>query len=274
VAIGTHCEADLPDVVADSTRVRQILNNLIENAFKFTEAGGRIDVRVSRDADDAGAVRVSVEDTGCGIPTAETEEIFGRLHQVSADDAVKRAGLGLGLSICKELVERQQGSIWVESDLGRGSRFHFTLPAWSIADLVRPALVSDGRLREQFGVMRIQIEQAGPGRSDTDATALQRGVRERLRCMVRKETDVLLPPSRGDTLMLVSGVDGPGLRTLSERVRGSLGRDDLLRGCTISVDTRVEPLSTDDLETSESQVLAVAARQIEQLMDDSAAWAA
>jgi signal transduction histidine kinase len=112
-------------IVADPKRVLQILANLIGNALKFTPEGGVVDVHAQRDGD---AVRFCVIDTGPGIPAEELPNLFSRFHQTRENDQ-KHKGLGLGLSICKGLVEAHGGRIWVESLPGAGSGFNFTLPA-------------------------------------------------------------------------------------------------------------------------------------------------
>jgi signal transduction histidine kinase len=112
-------------VVADPKRVHQILANLIGNALKFTPEGGLVDVHAHRDGV---AVRFCVQDTGPGIPADELPNLFGRFHQ-TRDNEHKAKGLGLGLSICKSLVEAHGGRIWVESLPGAGAAFNFTLPA-------------------------------------------------------------------------------------------------------------------------------------------------
>jgi signal transduction histidine kinase len=111
-------------VLADPKRVLQILANLIGNALKFTPEGGLVDVHAQRDGD---FVRFSVIDTGPGIPADELPSLFTRFHQAQ-NNGQKNAGLGLGLSISKGLVEAHSGRIWVESLPGAGSGFNFTLP--------------------------------------------------------------------------------------------------------------------------------------------------
>lgn len=113
-------------VVADPMRLRQILSNLIHNGVKFTPAGGKVWVEA---AADEGFVTITVSDTGVGIPAKECERIFDKFYQVGFTPAGGREGTGLGLTICRHLVEMQGGKIWVESRLRQGSRFHFTLPA-------------------------------------------------------------------------------------------------------------------------------------------------
>lgn len=113
-------------VWADRDKVMQVLMNLIGNAIKFTEDRGR--VTVSAAVDGSEWIRVSVRDTGQGIPTEELRKIFDKFYQVSAEGKEKPKGTGLGLAIAKTLIELHGGKIWVESDLNRGSTFCFTLP--------------------------------------------------------------------------------------------------------------------------------------------------
>jgi signal transduction histidine kinase len=106
----------------DADRVLQVVTNLIANAVKFTPQGGEIHVTAEGRPD---GVQVSVSDTGAGIPADLIEVIFERFRQVAGAD---RRGLGLGLYISRSLIEAQQGKIWAESELGRGTTIRFTLP--------------------------------------------------------------------------------------------------------------------------------------------------
>lgn len=121
-------EADLPEIAFDEHRIAQVLNNLINNAIKFTPAGGRIRVTVVRSASSLGFLEVSVQDTGCGIAKPHLERVFERLYQVRGDDVSQGKGLGLGLHICQELVQLHGGKIWARSEPGAGSVFSFALP--------------------------------------------------------------------------------------------------------------------------------------------------
>ena len=114
-------------VLADSVRLREVLQNLLENAVRYTSAGGRVSVRAA--AADADQVVISVSDTGIGIPQAELGRIFERFYRVESSRAVETGGTGLGLSIAKHLAEAQGGRITVESEVARGSTFSIYLPA-------------------------------------------------------------------------------------------------------------------------------------------------
>jgi signal transduction histidine kinase/CheY-like chemotaxis protein len=136
LAIETDVPTDLK-VYADRLRVRQILVNLLSNAVKFTGSGGRISVDAMLNGK---FVEVSVRDTGLGILPEEQAAIFDEFRQVGETTKGVREGAGLGLAITKRLVEHHAGRIWVESQLGKGSRFTFTLP--SKAEIAEPTLNS------------------------------------------------------------------------------------------------------------------------------------
>ena len=115
----------LGDFVGDERKIKQILLNLLSNAVKFTPEGGRIGIKASQTD---GAVEISVSDTGVGIEPEDQARIFEEFRQVGSDYAHKSEGTGLGLTLAKKFVELHGGRIWVESEVGKGSRFIFTLP--------------------------------------------------------------------------------------------------------------------------------------------------
>jgi signal transduction histidine kinase len=115
----------LGDFVGDERKIKQVLLNLLSNAVKFTPEGGRIGIN-ARQAD--GSVEISVSDTGIGIASEDQPKIFEEFRQVGGDYAHKREGTGLGLTLAKKFVELHGGKIWVESEVGKGSTFRFTLP--------------------------------------------------------------------------------------------------------------------------------------------------
>lgn len=127
IALAPELAPELPPAHADPQRVRQIVTNLVDNAVKFTPAGGAVRVRLDAD-DDPDRLRVSVADTGCGITPEAMERVFERLHQEQMGNASGQRGLGLGLYISRALVEGQGGRIWIEDAPGGGSVFRFTLP--------------------------------------------------------------------------------------------------------------------------------------------------
>ena len=117
-------EPDLPSITGDQDRLIQVVINLISNAVKFTDSG-TIKCALRRDGDD---LVVSVTDSGIGIAPADQPKVFEKFKQVGDTLTDKPKGTGLGLPICKEIVEYHGGRVWVESHLGKGSTFSFTLP--------------------------------------------------------------------------------------------------------------------------------------------------
>lgn len=170
--------ADLPLVTADEDRVQQILHNLVGNAIKFTEAGV---VTVGARAL-SGKLEVTVSDTGIGIPEEAFERIFRSFEQ--ADGSIERryGGAGLGLAISRQLVELHGGSIHVESEVGKGSRFTFTLP----------------------------LDEAGRGAARTEpATGVQPPEPARLASAAPVEPPIALPTGSGDGFRILVVDDEP-----------------------------------------------------------------
>jgi signal transduction histidine kinase len=124
LALNVQVPDDLPMGKGDDRRIAQVLLNLVGNAIKFTEVG---EVRVKAVAAD-GRFSVSVSDTGPGISEADQQKIFEEFQQVDTSSTRQKGGTGLGLSIAKRIVEMHGGRTWVESSLGKGSTFWFTLP--------------------------------------------------------------------------------------------------------------------------------------------------
>jgi signal transduction histidine kinase len=124
IMLGCTVDERLGKIRADERKVKQVLLNLLSNALKFTQEAGKIDVRA---AVDDGAAKISVADTGVGIASEEQELVFEEFRQVGTA-SMKVEGTGLGLAISRKFVEMHGGRIWVESEIGRGSTFAFTLP--------------------------------------------------------------------------------------------------------------------------------------------------
>lgn len=129
---------DLPETLMDSERIGQVITNLVENAIKATPAGGSITITGEvRDNE----VWVHVTDTGRGIPRDQQEKIFSRFYRLEHANSKYGVHLGLGLAICKQIVEGHNGRIWVESEEGKGSRFTFALPLIQRKQVIGEALM-------------------------------------------------------------------------------------------------------------------------------------
>ena len=128
IAFSSDIQPGLPWVTMDESRIFQVLINLLKNAMKFTPEEGRVTVRAEIHPQEQDRILVSVKDTGRGIEKEKQEHIFDRFFQVRKDDMEIEGGLGMGLHLCRELVQLHGGEISVESALGEGSTFFFTLP--------------------------------------------------------------------------------------------------------------------------------------------------
>jgi len=125
LAIEWHAPEALPLVRGDSLRLEEVLKNLLENAIQYTPAPGSIRVSAAVEGEHA---LLCVADTGIGIPSTDQQRIFERFYRVDVARSREAGGTGLGLSIAKHIVEAHQGRLWVESELGQGSRFYVSLP--------------------------------------------------------------------------------------------------------------------------------------------------
>ncbi len=125
--LNVELEENLEEIYFDSDKIIQVLTNLINNAIKFTDEGG-ITVKATKNIEDE-SVLVSIKDSGSGIKEEDIIKLFVEFQQVGADAGKKTGSTGLGLAICKKIVNRHKGKIWVESQYGNGTEFLFTLPA-------------------------------------------------------------------------------------------------------------------------------------------------
>ncbi|MBI5182584.1 MAG: GAF domain-containing sensor histidine kinase, partial [Nitrospirae bacterium] len=118
------------DIVADEQKIRQVLLNLLSNAFKFTPDRGSVYVYARKAQDEAAGsfIEISVVDSGIGISEEDKEKLFKPFQQLDSSVSKKHQGTGLGLNLCRKIIELHGGKIWVESEAGKGSRFIFILP--------------------------------------------------------------------------------------------------------------------------------------------------
>jgi signal transduction histidine kinase len=135
----------LPTVWGDEDRLRQVALNLLINATKFTPEGGTITLRARQKN---GNIVVEVQDTGRGIPEEEQRTLFQPYHRQSGD-LEHLSGLGLGLALCKNLVELHGGKIWAESEAGKGSKFSFSVPPAPREQDTEPEQVSPAEVNRQ-----------------------------------------------------------------------------------------------------------------------------
>ena len=248
----------LPPVMADARRVRQVLINLLDNAIKFTHHGGSVRLEASLDTEPR-MVTVSVVDDGPGIEDEAAGRVFDRLYQESEAADTGRAGLGLGLYICKELVERQGGRIWVETGSGTGSAFRFTLPTFSLADLMAPVAVEAGRMRRSFALLTFTLKAETPASRKLQVRVLRRA-REVLGASVIPDRDVLLPPfgpaSEERAVHVVASSDRLGAERMSGRLLERMEREPDLKGISFDVDVAPIELRAADPEGGVEELVA------------------
>jgi two-component system phosphate regulon sensor histidine kinase PhoR len=127
LALSLQLPGRLPDIAGDSRRLQEVLQNLLDNAIQYTLPGGKIVLSAEAKNDE---VIFTVGDTGIGIPRSDQPRIFERFYRVDAARSREAGGTGLGLSIAKHLIEVHGGRIWVESEVGEGSQFHFSIPVF------------------------------------------------------------------------------------------------------------------------------------------------
>jgi PAS domain S-box-containing protein len=212
----------LPFIWADPARSRQILTNLIDNAIKFTPEGGVITLGGERYAEDDHYLRISVSDTGCGINPDNLELIFDRLAQIKGGTEASRSGLGLGLFIARELAARHGGRIWVESKVGEGSTFFFTLPVFSLARLCSRVFKASLLEGDPVTLITIYVVPLG-GTAQEDLLLEIRSVLERC---IHIGKDVLLPSMSDadpvETFFIVACTPQSGLDVIASRIAREL----------------------------------------------------
>jgi two-component system sensor histidine kinase ChiS len=127
VEVLVEIEPEMPAVQADRLRFTQVLINLVSNASKFTERGS-VTIKAHQSDEEPDKARISVIDTGIGIPPEKHEAVFDRFQQADSSTTRKYGGTGLGLAICRRLIEMHGGEIGLISEVGKGSEFYFTIP--------------------------------------------------------------------------------------------------------------------------------------------------
>jgi len=120
----TEIPRDLPKIMGDRHRLSQVLKNLLVNALKFTD-NGSISIIAEKQKEN---ILIKIADTGIGISEDEVKKVFNKFYQAYTGDDRKNEGTGLGLFICREIIQKHNGNIWVESKLGKGSTFYIKIP--------------------------------------------------------------------------------------------------------------------------------------------------
>ncbi|MCA8954204.1 MAG: hybrid sensor histidine kinase/response regulator [Planctomycetes bacterium] len=204
----------LPAAVFDPSRIEEVVTNLLENAFKFTPPGGAVTVATSLHEDNGARLRITVRDTGIGIPSEQLEAVFDRLTQIGQGSDTSRRGLGLGLYLCREIVHQHGGRIWATRNPDLGTSFHFELPAYRLRDYLEHALGRSDIATTDVCLMQIVVRAEQPAAIAKGARSVHRQVVETVERCIVKQSDVVLPGRRPTGAQLAvhclirSGPDG------------------------------------------------------------------
>jgi PAS domain S-box-containing protein len=263
VTLTHELPADLPAAHADQTRLRQILIILLDNAIKFTPAGGTAHLRAGLLADDPRFVRLDVSDTGCGISPAMAERIFERLYQESEHTDAGRKGLGLGLYICKELVTRQGGQIWVTSQPDKGSTFSFTLPVSGLDHAIVPVPRNSIWPTESVALVMVEMCFLDGWSSRESQEAWSDEARGLLQRHLPPEVAVLLPKmalgTEGERFCFIAAfVDEAGASALTDRIREPFDRLPHLKHTRLTVSVSYSMLRPPPQDVGQSMERIVA----------------
>jgi signal transduction histidine kinase len=273
IALSSDVERGLPSVCADPTRLRQILIILVDNAVKFTPASGVVKVQARTLEKDPNFVTLEVSDSGCGISPDMTERIFERLVQATDPALAGRKGLGLGLYICKELVTRLGGRIWAKSVLGRGSVFCFTLPVFSLSNLLAPAFRREKLTTISITLVVTEIGSQTGWLSDEVRAEQSRGVRDLLQRCLHSDLDILLPkmgPAGAVELFFIVAITDRGGEAITKRIREQFDDFEHTQRAGLTLLTSYQSLEAIKRNTNEpmKDLVERAATQIQELMNE------
>jgi signal transduction histidine kinase len=262
IGLEVGVDQSLPLLYADPDRILEVLINLVDNAIKFTPPDGAVMLQANRVEADPGFVYVAVSDTGRGITPEAKSMIFDRLYQEGDLVDVNSSGLGLGLFICREIIKLHEGRIWVSSEVGQGSTFTFTLPVYSLAKLLAPVVVHQGKLRPSFVLVRVELTPlTSPPKGNWKET-WQKGADVLRRC-VFLDKDLVLPPmgasGAAETFFVVASTDIQQAGVMTARIREQLERvAELQSRGTVTISTLSIELLAEHGETLEQQVQTLA----------------
>jgi PAS domain S-box-containing protein len=222
ISLNTDVAESLPSAWADCARIRQVLINLVDNGIRFTPGKGSITIHGGVFAEDSSFLCLSVTDTGCGISPGNYPMVFDRLAQVETVADTSRKGLGLGLFISKELISQQGGRIWVDSQVGQGSTFYFTLPAFSLARFCASIFTPTNLAARCVTLLSIDVSIIDGSIPAQDLA----GIRKILERSIFLSQDLLLPPMTDtettETFFIIACADRSGAQAMTKRLRRDL----------------------------------------------------
>ncbi len=219
ISIKNLLPADLPTVYADLDKIAQVLTNLIDNAVKFTPESGNVSIEGKMVNNQ---VQISVIDTGIGIAKADWTRVFEKFQRIELPAAAQQTrGSGLGLSICKAIIEMHGGKIWVESEEGKGSNFTFSLPKYEEDIFFKDTLNKKftWALQNQLflSLIIVNIDNLSDFKG-SDADRILEEVENVIKDTVRKEPDVVARVKKNEVIGILSELDKKGAFTLKDRI--------------------------------------------------------
>ncbi len=268
ISLELSCPDGLPELYLDPDRTAQIFTNLIGNAVKFTPSGGKVQMRI---VEQPAEIEVTVADTGIGILPADYRRIFERFEQISREGELSTGGTGLGLAITKELVEMHGGRIWVESEIGRGSRFIFVIPKYE-ADELFAKYLEDGVARARKQQVRLALIVMGIENFDRlrekhgleTVNRILHELEEKVRETVRVPKDVVSRFRKGEIIVVLAETERKGAEIIRKRIEEKLGTWSFSGSDGRKIETRVRfGISTYPEESvSEGELLTKAEEEL------------
>lgn len=266
ISVEADIPESLPDLYVDPARVIQVLTNLLDNAVKFSQPASAIAVQVRILEEDPGFVCISVADNGCGIAAEESERVFDRLHQANNTIQSSRRGLGLGLYICKELIELHGGRIWNDRARRGGCTMKFTVPIFALGSLIEPIVKKCTATDSTFALLTVEVSPGESWSSEQQRARTRLRISDTIEQCILPDLDVFLPPqSRGQKsfFWVVARTNKKGADVIEKRIRGQLAELQDLKKNGIFCDVFSEVLEIDMFtcdSTLEQRVEGVTAR--------------
>ncbi|MDA2923646.1 ATP-binding protein [Acidobacteria bacterium AH-259-L09] len=215
---------EVKEVFCDPNKVVQVLNNLVGNALKFTGSRGTVSIALKNGQGD---IEISVADTGRGIAEEKMAVIFDRFQQLDRSDGGGEKGTGLGLAIAKELVELHKGEIGVESELGKGTTFTFTLPKYSTEQILRETIQTKFEESQQrdsplslvvFILRAADFEKIKEKYGPDESERILKAVKEKIKQEFRRRSDVLTEYNHGKMIVLLADTPKEDAYCFKERM--------------------------------------------------------
>ena len=226
------------DVYVDPDRITQVFTNLIDNAIKFTPEKGRIAVELRARKKE---LECSVSDTGVGIAPEDRDRVFERFRQIGRTAGAGAKGTGLGLPIIKELVQMHNGRIWVESEVGKGSKFTFTIPRLKVDDIFREYLNNGLRAaKEKHAVLSLIVVDLANFNQIKKDYGLKgcRGILDELEAVVkntvRRPTDLVSRYKKGRSVIVLGECDKQGAQALQGRIEKTIEKHEFKVGKAVA----------------------------------------